>query len=156
MITESLNQLQKKLTRLNGTWHNQHNSELILSVDEQGVVSGTFSPGLSSNEKAREFPVVGRAENGVVGFVVVFHGFGSITSWTGQLTNISEDRFADTLHTSWHMAIDVGNSENQLWKAMITGADNFVRGPVSERRTNSQVATSHPLWLRADDLSSSY
>lgn len=93
----------------------------------------------------------------MIGFVVAFHGFGTVTSWTGQLANVSEDNYAETLHSSWHMAIDVGNmAEKQLWKAMITGADNFVRVPSDALLNDLQIAASHPMWLNMENNASAY
>ena len=154
--SECEKRVENQTARFKGVWHNQHKSILNLDVAEDGRVTGTFQPGLACAENVREFPVVGYAENGVIGFVVAFPGFASITSWTGQLANISEDGYAETLHSSWHMAIDVGNkAEKQLWKAMVTGSDSFVRVPGEITTGDLKMAASHPMWLK-ENLSNVY
>lgn len=132
-----------------GLWHNQHNSELVLQVDEDGLVSGTFIPGIGAERRlCEQYRVTGFACNDVIAFSVAFEEYGSVTSWSGQLSAITENNNAPTIQSLWHMSVDVGDqAETALWKSMISGADNFVRGPRQSETNNLKTASSHPLWL---------
>ncbi len=60
-------------TLLSGVWHNQHNSELRLEIDQSGKLSGLFMPGVEAQGSDLEtFPVIGFAKDGIFSFCVDF------------------------------------------------------------------------------------
>jgi hypothetical protein len=151
MSTEALTKKTNLADKFTGKWHNQHNSELDIKVDQQGRVTGIFKiEGTISNATSEEFPVCGFIANDVIGFCVAFEKHNCVTSWTGQIAKISEDQFKETVHTLWHMSVQVGKqAENSLWKSVLSGADVFERGPRSSERNTLRTTPSHPLWMNA-------
>lgn len=123
-----------------GSWHNQHNSEIVLMIGQNGAVNGSFR--LNRNHSHEEvFPLVGYACASAIAFCVNFHAQGSVTSWVGRLVRHQDSVCLETL---WHMAVHVNeNAQGEMPNSVVSGADLFERGP----RTGSM------LWQRslADD-----
>jgi len=57
-------------------------------------------------------------------FTVNFKGYGSLTSWTGQLSEDSEGPYIRTL---WNLTRDVEDAkeDDDLWQSIISGASDF-------------------------------
>lgn len=71
-----------------GVWHNQHNSEMHLEIDESGKIVGSFINGVSSREQESEsFPLTGFARGDVFSFCVDFSKYGCMTTWVGQIVD---------------------------------------------------------------------
>lgn len=132
-----------------GVWHNQHNSEMSLQIDEGGLIRGAFKPGVGAQgSESKEYSLTGYACNDVIALAVAFEEYGCVTSWSGQLSTISEDDNVPTLYCMWNMSVDVGDdAETSLWKSMICGADRFVRGHRKSNVNSLKTASSDPLWL---------
>src|SRR5262245_46981995 len=89
-----------------GTWYNQHQSEMILRVDSvTGAVGGTYKTGVGSPQPSEPFPVVGFVADDLIAFCVNFGAYGSLTSWAGQLTEDNDG--TERLETLWHLARNV-------------------------------------------------
>jgi hypothetical protein len=125
---------------LSGTWYNQHGSELVLEVGEDGKLTGSFRSGTGLAVGAGACQVVGFAAQDLVTFAANFGEYGSLTAWTGHLVTEGEP----TLHTMWHMTVLMPSRhpERDLWKGVWTGSDVFRRTP--QERTVGRVP-SHPV-----------
>jgi hypothetical protein len=108
-----------------GQWKNDRDSAVTLEV-KNGLLSGYYQTALGQPDKSKKFPVTGFVEGDQITFTVNFKGYGSITSWTGQLT---EDQDGPYIRTLWHLTRDVeDNKENDdLWKSITSGASEFRR-----------------------------
>lgn len=110
----------------NGIWVNQHESKMTLTVDADGNVSGKYITKVGAPGDEEEFDLKGFATGDLIAFTVNFGKFGSITSWTGQHT---ENQTGVEIKTLWHLARNVPDPQepDNLWGAILTGADNFNR-----------------------------
>ncbi len=110
---------------ISGQWQNDRGSAVTFTVNE-GLVSGTYQTNLGQPDKSRKFPLTGWAEGDQITFTVNFKGFGSMTSWTGQM---SEDAEGAYIRTLWHLTRDVPDDKEQadMWGSIIAGASEFRR-----------------------------
>lgn len=110
----------------NGKWRNELGSEMELSVDIAGAVTGTFRTGVGSPRPEEEFDLVGFVSGDLLSFTVNFGKYSSLTSWAGQHTIVGG---AERIRTSWLLAKNVEDADEpaSLWGAMLTGADTFRR-----------------------------
>jgi len=141
---------RQKAQRFAGKWHNQHNSEIDLCIDDDGSVSGTFTTTIKGSGKRESFPLRGFASNDVIAFSVGFPRYGSVTSWSGQIANIAEDgELKNTLQTLWHMALDLGDkADTDLWRGTLSGSDIFRVGAADEESViETMLPPSHPWWI---------
>lgn len=113
--------------RIEGTWYNELGSRLVLVVDEDGRLSGTFSSGVGNGDE--EPPVTGfvdrRPHDGttVLGFVVGWPATHSVTVWSGQC-----DLDRQVIETTWLLSGEVGTTEE--WHSTLVGHNRFTReGP---------------------------
>ncbi len=127
-----------------GTWHNQHGSEMRLTVAADGKLTGTFHTGVGSPSPSEEFPLVGFVCGDLIGFAVSFGKYQSVTTWTGQHT--IEDG-VEVIETMWHLAINIEDRAEKewLWSGVRCGADLFHRGANPAGRRRGKLAPSHPL-----------
>ena len=127
-----------------GKWHNQHGSEMTLTITADGKVTGRFQTGVDSPSSSEEFPLVGFVCGDLIAFSVNFGKYQSVTAWTGQHT--IEDG-VEAIESMWHLAVNIEDrAENAwLWSGIRSGADTFRRGPHSTGARRSKLAPSHPL-----------
>jgi hypothetical protein len=113
-----------------GTWHNQHGSEIQITVDPDGRVHGTMAVS-DGTARAQSFPLAGFARGDLIAFCVDFGRHGSVTSWTGHL--VDPDGPEARIESLWHMATLVPHPQrrDERWKSVWTGADDFRRGPAT-------------------------
>jgi len=116
---------------LNGVWVNERGSAVSF-VETDGLLSGYYKTQLGNPDPKSRFPLTGFIEGDQVTFTVNFKGYGSLTSWTGQ---ISEDADGVYLRTLWHLTRDVPDAEEEddLWSSIIAG--NAMFRPVSAETT---------------------
>lgn len=109
----------------NGRWRNQMNSVMDLSVNGS-TVSGTYNSASSSGGPPVQGAITGVTIGDLIALTVLWTASGSITSWTGQLT---EENGAAKLRTLWHLVTDVpdDNEDDRFWMSTWAGADEFVR-----------------------------
>jgi len=143
-------QSKKKANQLyTGKWHNQHNSEIDLSADAEGQITGVFRAGSTSGQEIsmpEEFPLTGFVAGDVIAFCVQFEEFDCITAWVGHLTEVpgTSERL---LVTVWHMSVHVGKQgKGLIWKSIVTGADNFVSGQRQSNTSSLKSTASFPCW----------
>lgn len=108
-----------------GQWVNDRNSAVMFEVTG-GLLSGHYQTALGQPDKSKKFPLTGFVEGDQITFTVNFKGYGSLTSWTGQLTADAE---GDYIRTLWKLTRDVEDAaeDDDLWKSITSGASDFRR-----------------------------
>lgn len=111
---------------LDGVWVNEAGSAVELKVGEEGRLSGLYRTELGQPDADEVFPLTGWTQGDVLAFSVKFTGFGSITSWSGQ---VSEDEGGEFIRTLWHYSKDIPDDEEAegLWRTINSGAATFRR-----------------------------
>ena len=109
---------------LDGLWMNEAGSVVHLEGDATGALSGYYQTELGAPDADSQFPLTGWVNGDALAFSVRFDGFGSITSWSGQL---SEDEEGPFIRTLWHYTKDIPDDEEaeDLWKTINAGAAIF-------------------------------
>jgi hypothetical protein len=108
-------------TPLQGEWVNESGSLMIVSVNDQtGQLSGRYCSELGRVDPDSCHPLTGWITGDVVGFSVRFDPPGSVTTWSGQ---ISQDSTGPYLRTLWNLSRDVPEAEedDRLWESVISG-----------------------------------
>ena len=108
-----------------GQWINDRDSA-VQFVDNDGLLSGYYQTALGQPDKSKKFPLTGFAEGDQITFTVNFKGYGSLTSWTGQLT---QDESGPYIRTLWNLTRDVEDAleDDELWNSITSGASDFRR-----------------------------
>ena len=106
-----------------GEWANERGSSVTFTENE-GLLSGYYNTQLGNPDPASRFPLTGFIEGDQLTFTVNFKGYGSLTSWTGQ---ISEDAEGPFIRTLWHLTRDVPDASepDDMWSSIIAGSANF-------------------------------
>ena len=106
-----------------GQWINDRNSAVRL-IETDGVLSGYYQTALGQPDKSKRFPLTGFVEGDQITFTVNFKGYGSMTSWTGQLT---EDEKEPYIRTLWNLTRDIKdeNETDDMWNSITSGASDF-------------------------------
>ncbi len=118
-------QAQDVEPNVTGTWVNERGSSVTFA-EAGGLLSGHYNTQLGSPDPATHFPLTGFREGDQLTFTVNFKGYGSLTSWTGQM---SEDTDGAYIRTLWHLTRDVPDAEEEddLWSSIIAGPAEFRR-----------------------------
>jgi len=108
---------------LEGVWVNERGSAVTFQ-NKDGLLSGHYNTQLGNPDPAARFPLTGFVEGDQLTFTVNFKGYGSLTSWTGQM---SEDESGPYIRTLWNLTRDVPDAEeeDELWSSIISGAATF-------------------------------
>ncbi|MGJ8560442.1 MAG: avidin/streptavidin family protein [Litorimonas sp.] len=111
---------------LEGLWINEAGSAVELSVAEDGSLTGHYRTELGQPDADSQFALTGWAQGDVVAFSVSFTDYGSITSWSGQL---SEDGDGEFIRTLWQHTRDIAEDDEaeDLWRSITAGAATFRR-----------------------------
>ena len=135
-----------------GTWFNELGSEMELTIDDKGSISGHYISKVG--EAKGQYILVGRydlkpaADHGTaLGWSVSWLNdqldANSVTSWSGQYLAVDEERIV----TLWLLATETLPAD--LWESTLVGQDIFTRTAPSteqvERRLRIGAASSHPL-----------
>ena len=114
---------QDTAAAVTGEWANERGSSVTF-VETDGVLSGYYNTQLGNPDPSSRFPLTGFIEGDQVTFTVNFKGYGSLTSWTGQ---ISEDKDGPFIRTLWHLTRDVPDAAEpeDMWSSIIAGSANF-------------------------------
>ncbi len=107
-----------------GVWQNEAGSVVTLQVDEDGGVSGHYQTELGNPDNITRFPLTGFMQGDVLAFSVNFEGFGSITTWSGQMSEDDRGRF---IRTMWLYSRDVAEEDEaeELWRSVVNGSATF-------------------------------
>lgn len=118
-------QAQEPSDLFTGQWVNDRDSAVVFTVKD-GLLSGHYQTALGQPDKSKKFPLTGFAEGDQITFTVNFKGYGSLTSWTGQLT---KDEKGDYIRTLWNLTRDVEDAaeDDDLWQSITSGASDFRR-----------------------------
>jgi len=108
---------------ITGVWANERGSAVTFT-EMDSLLSGYYNTQLGNPDPDSRFPLTGFVEGDQVTFTVNFKGYGSLTSWTGQM---SEDADGPYLRTLWHLTRDVPDAEedDDLWSSIIAGNATF-------------------------------
>jgi hypothetical protein len=114
---------------LDGLWVNEAGSAVQIKVTDDGSLLGHYRTELGKPDAASQFALTGWAQGDVVAFSVSFTDFGSITSWSGQL---SEDDKGDYIRTLWQHTRDIPEEDEaeDLWRSITAGAATFRRADI--------------------------
>lgn len=106
-----------------GVWVNERGSAVSFT-ETDGLLSGFYNTQLGNPDPASRFPLTGFQEGDQLTFTVNFKGYGSLTSWTGQMSEDTEGPFIRTL---WHLTRDVPDAEEaeDMWSSIISGSAEF-------------------------------
>lgn len=106
-----------------GVWVNERGSAVTFT-ETDGLLSGHYNTQLGNPDPASRFPVTGFIEGDQLTFTVNFKGYGSLTSWTGQM---SEDEQGVYIRTLWHLTRDVPDADEEadMWSSIIAGNATF-------------------------------
>lgn len=106
-----------------GQWVNDRGSAVTFT-QQGGLLEGYYQTALGQPDKSSQFPLTGFAQGDQITFTVNFEGYGSLTSWTGQLT---EDEKGPYIRTLWNLTRDVEDAkeDEELWQSIISGASTF-------------------------------
>ena len=109
--------------QLEGVWVNERGSAVTFT-ESDGLLSGYYNTQLGNPDPESRFPLTGFIEGDQLTFTVNFKGYGSLTSWTGQM---SEDADGPYIRTLWHLTRDVPDAqeEDDLWSSIVSGAATF-------------------------------
>lgn len=127
-----------------GIWHNQHNSEMKLTVANNGMVTGKYQTGVGSPKPSEEFDLIGFVSGDQIAYVVNFGKYGSLTAWVGQHTLVAG---AEKVRTLWQLTENIPDADEpaKLWSSVCSGCDTFSRGPSKGAECEKKRAPSHPL-----------
>ena len=116
---------ETQANHFDGQWVNDRNSAVMFTVTD-GLLSGHYQTALGQPNKSKKFPLTGFVNGDQITFTVNFKGYGSLTSWTGQLTT---DENGDYIRTLWNLTRDVEDAaeDDDLWKSITSGASDFRR-----------------------------
>lgn len=130
-------------TVLAGVWHNQHNSQMHLEIDESGKIAGYFISGVhTAGDPSESYPLTGFARGDVFAFCVDFANHGTMTTWVGQITDPEKRHF----QAMWQMVADVNQDKQNSWKSVWTGQDTFDIGPRQSEVCLRPADASHPTY----------
>lgn len=114
---------QDSAPAVEGVWVNERGSAVTFTQND-GLLSGYYNTQLGNPDPSSRFPLTGFIEGDQLTFTVNFKGYGSLTSWTGQM---SEDETGPYIRTLWHLTRDVPDAEenDDLWSSIIAGNATF-------------------------------
>lgn len=124
-LLEALHLYRDNVHVLAGRWRNQLDSELVLDVDDEGLLRGSFRTATGGGEQLRHTlagtcdPTPGERRR-VLAFAVSWPDARTATAWCGNY--LADD---DTIRASWLMTTDMGVQDD--WRSTVVGHDVFRR-----------------------------
>lgn len=124
-VTPHNNDALRTESLFEGVWMNERGSAVTFTqakADE--AITGYYQTALGQPDKSKRFPLTGFTQGDQITFTVNFKGYGSLTSWTGQM---SEDMKGPYIQTLWHLTRDVTDDEEpeDMWGSITSGAATF-------------------------------
>ena len=123
MAAETITTEKLKNPEFSGSWVNDRGSVVHL-FPSNGLVNGFYQTNLGEPDMSQRFPLTGFIQGDPITFTVNVDGYGSMTSWAGQL---SEDQHGPFFRTLWHLTRDIADEmeDANLWRFITAGASNF-------------------------------
>ncbi|MCT4614848.1 MAG: avidin/streptavidin family protein [Marinifilaceae bacterium] len=106
------------ISKYTGKWINQYKSLLNISI-ENSKVRGTFQTAIGEPNFNEKFLVEGSINKDCISFIVNFDKYGSIGSWTGQIT-YEEDKYK--MKCVWNLIKNETDNQNSL----VSGSGEFI------------------------------
>jgi hypothetical protein len=94
-----------------GLWVTEGGSRLLLNIDDEGLVSGSYSTSHGRPDPDERFAVTGQVNHDLIGLICSWGRFRSMTSWCGRYYR-EGDR--DTIHYMWHLAREFEDADNTV------------------------------------------
>ncbi len=104
------------------TWKNELKSEMTVSIDGAGLVSGTYTTAVGCGA-GRARPLTGICNGYAVSFTVNWQECASVTAWSGTYSSGS-------ISTLWHLVL----AKQPSWDSTIAGADTFILKDTSSEK----------------------
>ncbi len=130
---------------LSGTWYNELNSTMVISVRPDGSLTGSYVSGVGGSAASllvRQYdPNPGMSTN--VGWVIDWRPYSSLTAWSGQAWD--DPSGGATIAAMWHLTSET--SEANQWMSTLDGKDVFTRRKKSDEEVAAAmriIAPSHP------------
>lgn len=99
-------------------WTNDAGSRMVLKVDADGMVRGTYVTALGCRA-GEEQPLVGSCNGTALTFSVNFHGCGSTTAWTATVRQTDD---GPRIQALWQRAV---GEDPPAWDAVTAGSSTF-------------------------------
>ncbi|WP_435103449.1 avidin/streptavidin family protein [Arhodomonas sp. AD133] len=119
--------VDRPTVRFDGIWINKLGSEMSISV-EGNTLSGSYRTAVGAPGHYENFPLIGFVNGDLIGFVVDWGKYGSMTSWAGQYTN-ADDNTGERIETMWYLVNNVAEKDEPdgPWNATLSGSNVFTR-----------------------------
>lgn len=136
---------------LEGTWHNELGSTMVIDQVRDGGFTGTYTTAVSpAGSTQGSFQLVGRTDADSGGEAVAFlvcwqndtYSRHSVTAWSGQAQTINGQ---DQIITMWLLTLET--SPEQDWYATHVGHDVFTREQPTDEEITEKARikqSSHP------------
>ena len=136
---------------LEGTWHNELGSTMVIEQVRDGGFTGTYTTAVSPTGSTQgSFQLVGRTDADIGGEAVAFlvcwqndtSSRHSVTAWSGQAQRINGQ---DQITAMWLLTLET--SPEQDWYATHVGHDVFTRVQPTEEEITEKARmkqSSHP------------
>ena len=110
----------------NGVWRNELNSQMTISVDKNGLITGTYQPGIADGIADNTHPLVGFANNDLISFSVDFEYQHMICGWTGHFVQEQNTQY---IKTQWNLVKNHERQEFSMeeWGSTHCGSNTFKR-----------------------------
>jgi hypothetical protein len=113
-----------------GLWVNEGGSQLHLEISGKSV-SGFYITAAKRPVPGKQYPIIGWANEDLIGFVVAWEESHSLTSWCGRYTIDGDGR--ECIKTVWHLGRLYEDSsytiENPVWSSFITNTNTYYYTP---------------------------
>jgi hypothetical protein len=142
---------RRKVMNLEGTWHNELGSTMVIDQVRDGGFTGTYTTAVSPTGSTQgSFQLVGRTDADIGGEAVAFlvcwqndtSSRHSVTAWSGQAQRINGQ---DQITAMWLLTLET--SPEQDWYATHVGHDVFTRVQPTEEEITEKARmkqSSHP------------
>ena len=132
---------------LDGTWYNELNSEMTLSVSEDSsngsIVTGTYQSKVG--DAAGIYTLTGITDEGTgdltpnIGFAVswvnpIYGNSNSVTTWSGQVQEINGE---EVITTFWLLTQETSPANS--WTSTRIGQDTFTRTPPTKEQIAARL-----------------
>ncbi len=111
-----------------GIWETQGGSRLILKIEENGLVNGSYATSHGRPEDNEFFPVTGWVNHNLISLCCCWGEYRSMTTWCGRY--YKEENGQETIKYMWHLAREFEDRkqtiENNLTFTFHTMSGTFI------------------------------